>query len=98
MILFRILRKKYCCQKLKKREKKKDLKESNDKPKFSSEFFNYSSIFKDNALKNKMLWIVLVTCKLRQKNKITKKELTFIHIHTYLRNLLIVFSPGKSKK
>jgi len=55
MILFRILRKKYCCQKLKKREKKKDLKESNDKPKFSSEFFNYSSIFKDNALKNKML-------------------------------------------
>jgi hypothetical protein len=83
MILFRILRKKYCCQKLKKREKKKDLKESNDKPKFSSEFFNYSSIFKDNALKNKMLWIVLVTCKLRQKNKITKKKIN-IYTYTYI--------------
>jgi len=39
-------------------------------------------------------------CDLRLAKKKSKQKniLTFIHIHTYLRNLLIVFSPGKSKK
>jgi len=42
-------------------------------------------------------------CDLRlatKKNdkKETKKYINIYTIHTYLRNLLIVFSPGKSKK
>jgi hypothetical protein len=41
--------------------------------------------------------IAPVTCDLQQKEN-NKEILTFIHIHTYLRNLFIVFSPGKSKK
>jgi len=39
--------------------------------------------------------IAPVACDLRQKRK-QQKILTFIH--TYMRNLFNVFSPGKSKK